>query len=88
MQWTARAIHNFEQTEEFAELQRMLKILRQRKREPNSPDAEETKVITVRLPASMHEWLIEEAREGNTSMNRLCITKLLQVLSEEENKNK
>lgn len=44
---------------------------------------EPTRVITVRLPASLHERLRMEAHDGHTSMNQLCITKLLQELPAE-----
>jgi hypothetical protein len=43
---------------------------------------ENTRVITVRLPASLHESLKVEAHEKKTSINQLCISKLLQVLSD------
>ena len=36
----------------------------------------QTKVITVRMPDSLHEALKKEAQERNTSMNKLCIAKL------------
>jgi hypothetical protein len=34
------------------------------------------KVITVRLPDSLHSALKEEAYQGRISLNQLCITKL------------
>jgi hypothetical protein len=37
-------------------------------------------VITVRLPKSLHEFLQVEAHEKCTSMNQLCISKLVQWL--------
>ena len=40
-------------------------------------------MITVRLPKSMHESLRTEAHDLRTSMNKLCISKLLQVIGEE-----
>ena len=42
--------------------------------------AEPTRVITVRLPKSLHESLRDEAYEHRTSMNKLCISKLLQFI--------
>ena len=39
-------------------------------------------VITVRLPESLHESLRIEAHEHHTSMNKLCISKLLQLIEE------
>ena len=47
------------------------------------PENEPTRVITVRLPKSMHEYLRTEAHDLRTSMNKLCISKLLQVIEED-----
>lgn len=72
----------FEQSPEFAEIQNMVAALRNKK--GNGGDAHEpTRVITVRLPKSLHEALRAEAHDHKTSMNKLCIAKLLQVLEEE-----
>ena len=35
-----------------------------------------------RLPKSLHESLRHEAHERKTSMNQLCISKLLQIIDE------
>ena len=43
-------------------------------------EGEDTRVITVRLPRSMHEALRAEAYTEHTSMNKLCISKLLQKI--------
>ncbi len=40
-------------------------------------------MITVRLPKSLHEALRVEAHEHRTSMNKLCISKLLQFIDAE-----
>ncbi|MGI9428825.1 MAG: hypothetical protein ACR2NM_09220 [Bythopirellula sp.] len=72
----------FEQSEEFEAIQKMLVKLRE-KRAAADPDNEPTRVITVRLPKSMHEYLRTEAHDLRTSMNKLCISKLLQVIGEE-----
>lgn len=69
----------FEQTEAFAHLQRMLMLLRQKK-EVKEQETEPIRMITVRLPASLHEALRAEAHSRHTSINKLCITKLLQVI--------
>jgi uncharacterized protein (DUF4415 family) len=45
-----------------------------------APKPEETKVITVRLPVSLLNALREEAHEHRTSVNKLCISKLLQFI--------
>lgn len=72
----------FEQSDEFDRIQKMLVKLRE-KRNAADPETEPTRVITVRLPKSMHEYLRTEAHDLRTSMNKLCISKLLQVIGEE-----
>ncbi|MBX3432599.1 MAG: hypothetical protein KF847_04700 [Pirellulales bacterium] len=73
----------FEQSEEFAKIQKMVVKLRE-KRPTAESESEPTRVITVRLPASMHEYLKSEAHDLRTSMNKLCISKLLQVIGEDQ----
>ena len=41
---------------------------------------EPTRVITIRLPKSLHESLKDEAYEYRTSMNKLCVSKLIQLI--------
>jgi len=73
----------FEQSAEYSEIQTMISALRNRK--GSFADGHEpTRVITVRLPKSLHEALRAEAHDHKTSMNKLCISKLLQTLEEEE----
>lgn len=72
----------FEQTSEFSRVERMMHTLRTEKVNPK-PNREATKVITVRLPESIHEALRAEASDHRTSINKLCISKLLQALNEE-----
>lgn len=72
----------FQQTDEYAEIQKMLAKLREKNRGQKQPD-EATRVITVRLPKSLHESLRHEAHNHKTSMNKLCISKLLQVIAGE-----
>lgn len=74
----------FEKSREYAEIQNMVLALRNRKI-PGSGGNEPTRVITVRLPESLHEALKAEASDHNTSMNKLCISKLLQVLVDSTN---
>ena len=76
---TTEALAEFEKTPEYGEIQSMLSKLR------TDGDGEDTelepcKVITVRMPKSMHEALKEEAHAYRTSMNQLCISKLLQIV--------
>jgi predicted HicB family RNase H-like nuclease len=72
----------FEQTAEYSDIQQMVAKLRERSIEAID-DREPTRVITVRLPKSLHESLRTEAHERKTSMNKLCISKLLQMVDSE-----
>lgn len=76
----------FEQSPEFADIQTMVANLRNKKASSSGKN-EATRVITVRLPESLHEALKAEAADHKTSMNKLCISKLLQALLEEEEEN-
>jgi len=72
----------FEQLTEYAELQQMVARLRSGSGDSQT-GREPTRVITVRLPKSLHESLRDEAHQRNTSMNKLCISKLLQIVDNE-----
>ena len=79
---TFEELTQFEQSEEFDRIQKLLVKLREKRPSADS-ESEPTRVITVRLPKSMHESLRTEAHDLRTSMNKLCISKLLQVIGEE-----
>jgi len=70
----------FEQSVEYGRLQQMIVQLRAKRGEQPDETLEPTRVITVRLPKSLHEALKTEADDLDTSMNKLCISKLLQVI--------
>jgi predicted HicB family RNase H-like nuclease len=72
----------FEKSPEFEQIQKWLVKLREQKNAADS-ESEPTRVITVRLPKSMHEYLRTEAHDLRTSMNKLCISKLLQVIEQD-----
>ena len=72
----------FEQSPEFSEIQQMVAKLRERSKHQTESN-EPTRVITVRLPKSLHESLRAEAHQKRTSMNQLCISKLLQIIGNE-----
>jgi hypothetical protein len=80
---TRDALAAFEQTEAYRHVQNLLARLREDEL-TGSDGNEPTRVITVRLPKSMHESLRTEAFEHRTSMNKLCISKLLQFIDEEK----
>ena len=69
----------FMTTSHYDQIQQMLTALRSRdlpESDPNDPQ----RMITVRLPKSLHEALVEEAGRLGISVNKLCISRLLQVL--------
>ena len=67
----------FEESSEFAELQEMVAAMRSE--DSSKGDATEPeRMITIRLPKSLHDALRIEADEMNLSINKLCISKLLQ----------
>ncbi len=67
----------FETTPEFSELLEMLTAMRSQD-ESSAGTHEPTRVITIRIPRSMHEATIREAEELELSINAYCVTKLLQ----------
>ncbi len=73
----------FERTDDYSEIQQMLAKLREKTKPSKENGDEPTRVITVRLPQSLHEALRHEAHNHKTSMNKLCISKLLQVIDDE-----
>jgi predicted HicB family RNase H-like nuclease len=77
------ALATFEQTEAYQEILQMLTRLREQGNVATDPE-EPTRVITVRLPKSLHEALRVEAHEHRTSMNKLCVSKLLQFIDNEK----
>jgi hypothetical protein len=70
-------MRSFEASSEFAELQEMIAAMRSQ--DSSKGDATEPeRMITIRLPKSLHDALRIEADEMNLSINKLCISKLLQ----------
>lgn len=69
----------FETTEVFSEMQEIIAAMRSHGIE-KSDAAEPEKMITIRLPLSVHESLVRESGENNLSVNKLCISKLLQTI--------
>lgn len=80
---TPESLAQFEQSPEYQQIQQMLAKLREKDADLPGGPREPTRVITVRLPKSLHESLRAEAHDRRTSMNKLCISKLLQVIDEE-----
>ena len=57
----------------------MLTVLRSRDLPENDPH-EPQRMITVRIPKSLHDSICSEANELAVSVNKLCITRMLQKI--------
>ncbi|MCE3017099.1 MAG: hypothetical protein LW870_14665 [Pirellula sp.] len=68
---------NFECSAEHSKLLEMLTVLRSRDLPENDPH-EQQRMITVRIPKSLHDSICDEANELAVSVNKLCISRLLQ----------
>lgn len=78
---TTEEYGQFMTTSHYDQLLQMLTALRSRDLPENDPN-DPQRMITVRLPKSLHEALCEEAERLNISVNKLCISRLLQVLDQ------
>lgn len=67
---------HFQESPECAEIYKILTALREQDNEKSSA-IEPLKTITIRIPESLHERLATEAIDLETSLNKLCISKLL-----------
>lgn len=70
------------QTEQYHEIQLMLTALRSRDL-PESDPSDPARMITVRLPKSLHDAICDEANRLNVSINRLVISRMLQPIDPE-----
>jgi predicted HicB family RNase H-like nuclease len=78
-----QALARFECSPQYARIREMLDTLRTRQQ--NEPIERETqRVLTVRMPRSLHETLKNEAGLLRVSVNTLCISKLMKLLDEQE----
>jgi predicted HicB family RNase H-like nuclease len=80
------ALIRFECSPQYARIREMLDELRTRQRE-RPAERETQRVVTVRMPRSLHETLKAEAEENRVSINTLCISKLLKMLDEGERRD-
>jgi predicted HicB family RNase H-like nuclease len=77
------ALARFECSPHYARIREMLDALRTRQRQGQEPVERETqRVVTVRMPRSLHESLKAEAGDLRVSINTLCISKLMRSLDE------
>jgi predicted HicB family RNase H-like nuclease len=74
----AAELEAFQQGDTYRELLKILGRLRAKKPHDESR-VECQRVITLRIPKSLHLSLLREAYELNTSMNQLSITRLLKL---------
>jgi len=70
---------SFLRCDQYYQVQMMLTALRSRDLPENDPN-DPQRMITVRLPKSLHEALCDEAVRLGISVNRLCISRMLQLL--------
>jgi predicted HicB family RNase H-like nuclease len=80
------ALLRFECSPQYARIREMLDSLRSRQRDQPS-DRETQRVVTVRMPSSLHETLKAEAEQCRVSINTLCISKLMKLLDEQEHRD-
>lgn len=76
----------FECSPHYARIRELLDDLRNRQRD-RPANREPQRVVTVRMPRSLHESLKAEAEEMRVSINSLCISKLLKLLDDEERRD-
>lgn len=76
----------FECSPQYARIREMLDDLRSRQREQPA-ERETQRVVTVRMPRSLHETLKAEAEQCRVSINTLCISKLMKLLDEQEHRD-
>jgi hypothetical protein len=78
-----KALARFECSPEYARIREMLDDLRTQQRD-QAAGREIQRVITVRMPKSLHQSLKAEAGKKRISINTLCISKLLKMLDESD----
>ncbi|MEY3203785.1 MAG: hypothetical protein RLZZ21_116, partial [Planctomycetota bacterium] len=80
------ALLRFECSPHYARIREMLDTLRSQQRD-QTPERETQRVVTVRMPRSLHETLKAEAEQCRVSINTLCISKLMKLLDEQEHRD-
>lgn len=80
------ALMTFECSPHYARIREMLDTLRTRQQD-RAAQRESQRVVTVRMPRSLHETLKSEAEEMHVSINTLCISKLMKLLDEQERRD-
>ncbi len=67
----------YESSAEHSQVLEMLTTLRSRDLPENDP-SESQRMITVRIPKCVHDYICDEANALDVSVNKLCISRLLQ----------
>ncbi len=67
----------YECSDEHSKVLEMLTVLRSRDLPENDPH-EPQRMITVRIPKSLHDAICDEANSLSVSVNKLCISRMLQ----------
>ena len=76
------ALARFECSPQHGRIKELLDDLRARQRD-RPAEREAQRVVTVRMPRSLHETLKAEADRHRVSINTLCISKLLKLLDDD-----
>jgi len=82
----ADSLMRFECSPQYARIREMLDGLRSRQSDRAS-QREIQRVVTVRMPKSLHETLKSEAEQMRVSINTLCISKLMKLLDDQEHRH-
>jgi len=71
----------YEASDSHSQIFEMLTALRSRDLPENDP-TEPQRMITIRLPMTLHNAICDEANELEVSVNKLCISRMLQQLDD------
>jgi predicted HicB family RNase H-like nuclease len=82
----AESLIRFECSPQYARIREMLDALRTRQQD-GPVEREAQRVVTVRMPRSLHETLKNEAGLLRVSVNTLCISKLMKLLDEQDQRD-
>lgn len=83
---TPETLVRFECSPAYARIREMLDDLRNQQRD-RPAERETQRVVTVRMPKSLHESLKAEAEEMRVSINTLCISKLIKMLDDTDRRD-
>jgi predicted HicB family RNase H-like nuclease len=72
----------FCESPEYSQVLEMLTALRAKNLPENDP-TESQKMITIRIPSSLHDVICDEANAMQVSVNTLCISRMFQPLAKE-----